>query len=643
MIFPLLALASVVGFTQADTHLTLLHINDHHSHLTESSAGYLNIYASDIPSDVTDMHGGTTYLRAYYGGFPRVITAMNELKASAEANGRDVLKLHAGDAITGTTYFTLFEGDADAKLMNHACFDVFTPGNHEFDKGDAGLAKFLKAMKAAGEVSSTCPTMPAVLNANVVPHPASALLASDVPVIESSKVFTMTNNEKVAVIGINIAQKTMQSSQPDAGTILRDEKEAAQEEIDTLKAQGVNMIILVTHIGYDNDQNWMATLDGVDVVVGGDSHSLLGDENAGIFGSTRGPYATVIERDDGSKVCVVQAWDYSKVVGNLHVDFDGNGNVISCEGNPVFPLNPDKVTVRDANPRYDLPAEDATKVIDSLIARSNGQAVPYPEDNAAVADLAVFSAEVDVLSKTVVATSSANIGLEAGGYESGACDLVAQGFLLNPLSTADVAIQNRGGCRSSIEEGDFTVNDAYTLLPFSNTMVYLEMTGQQIHNVLEDAVDFYLDPAGSWGAYPRASGLRFDVNEAATKGRRITNLEVNARLAGSFQPIDMTKTYSVVTNNFIATPRDGYYEFGNIADELKVDSYVEYAQSFIEYAQDVGTLEKVSDENASTQVWADTTESPTASPTTSAASGMTSTIKPLTVVAAIGMLSFFAM
>lgn len=451
MIFPLLALASVVGFTQADTHLTLLHINDHHSHLTESSAGYLNIYASDIPSDVTDMHGGTTYLRAYYGGFPRVITAMNDLKASAEANGRDVLKLHAGDAITGTTYFTLFEGDADAKLMNHACFDVFTPGNHEFDKGDAGLAKFLKAMKAAGEVSSTCPTMPAVLNANVVPHQTSALLASDVPVIESSKVFTMTNNEKVAVIGINIAQKTMQSSQPDAGTILRDEKVTAQEEIDALKAQGVNMIILVTHIGYDNDQNWMATLDGVDVVVGGDSHSLLGDE-ATIFGSTRGPYATVIERDDGSKVCVVQAWDYSKVVGNLHVDFDGNGNVVSCEGNPVFPLNPDRVTVRDANPRYDLPAEDATKVIDSLIARSNGQAVPTVENDAAVADLAVFSAEVDVLSQTVVATSSANIGLEAGGYESGACDLVAQGFLLNPLSTADVAIQNRGGCRSSIEE-----------------------------------------------------------------------------------------------------------------------------------------------------------------------------------------------
>lgn len=148
-------------------------------------------------------------------------------------------------------------------------------------------------------------------------------------------------------------------------------------------------------------------------------------------------------------------------------------------------------------------------------------------------------------------------------------------------------------------------------------MVNLIMTGQQIHNVLEDAIDFYLDPSGSWGAYPRASGLRYDVNEAAVKGRRVTNLEVNVKLAGSFVPIDMSSNYTVVTNNFIATPRDGYYEFGEIPEELVVDSFVEYAQSFIEYAESVGTLEPVSEENKSTQVWTDETLSPTMSPTMS--------------------------
>ncbi len=128
-VLPLLALTGLSS--AAETKLTLLHINDHHSHLTESSAGYVNIYDSDIPAEVSANNGNTTYIRAYYGGFPRIVTAFRDLESAAVAGGRDVLKLHAGDAITGTPYFTLFDGDADAKLMSHVCFDAFVPGNHE--------------------------------------------------------------------------------------------------------------------------------------------------------------------------------------------------------------------------------------------------------------------------------------------------------------------------------------------------------------------------------------------------------------------------------------------------------------------------------------------------------------------------------
>ena len=94
-----------------------------------------------------------------------------------------------------------------------------------------------------------------------------------------------------------------------------------------------------------------------------------------------------------------------------------------------------------------------------------------------------------------------------------------------------------------------------------------------------------MDPSGSWGAYPRSSGLRYDVDEGEVYGSRVSNLEVNPKLAGSWTPIDMGTSYKVVTNNFIATPRDGYYEFGNIPEELIVDTYVEYAQSFVAYAK----------------------------------------------------------
>ena len=145
--------------------------------------------------------------------------------------------------------------------------------------------------------------------------------------------------------------------------------------------------------------------------------------------------------------------DYSKIIGMLHVDFDENGNVVECSGNPVFPLNPDRFTVRDAYPRYDMDATDAATMLSHVVDISEGQARVFDEDESTLADLAVYEEAVEVLSQTVVAESLETIPLEAGGYESGSCDLVAQGFLLNPLSTADVAIQNRGGCRTSIDEG----------------------------------------------------------------------------------------------------------------------------------------------------------------------------------------------
>jgi 5'-nucleotidase len=63
----------------------------------------------------------------------------------------------------------------------------------------------------------------------------------------------------------------------------------------------------------------------------------------------------------------------------------------------------------------------------------------------------------------------------------------------------------------SQSQGNFTIDDGYSLLPFKETIVNIFMTSKQIKNVLEDAIDFFLVDAASRGAYPRASGLRFDV------------------------------------------------------------------------------------------------------------------------------------
>ena len=109
--------------------LTILHINDHHSHLKADSRMSLNLA------------GKSTRVRS--GGMPAVVAKMKEL----EANKANALKLHAGDAVSGSLFFTLFKGEADAALMNEVCFDAFALGNHEFNEGDTGLAKFLDFLK----------------------------------------------------------------------------------------------------------------------------------------------------------------------------------------------------------------------------------------------------------------------------------------------------------------------------------------------------------------------------------------------------------------------------------------------------------------------------------------------------------------
>ena len=123
----------------ASFDLKILHINDHHSHL---DGAYFTM-------DTSSLIGGVAKAKIGYGGFPRIVTLMKDLAEQA-APDQHVLKLHAGDAITGTLWHTMFKGRADAEMMGKVCFDAFTLGNHEFDDGDDGLAKFPEALAETG-------------------------------------------------------------------------------------------------------------------------------------------------------------------------------------------------------------------------------------------------------------------------------------------------------------------------------------------------------------------------------------------------------------------------------------------------------------------------------------------------------------
>jgi 5'-nucleotidase len=592
------AKGTAIGTIRDDDPLrvNLLHINDHHSNLQPVN-NTLNLGTS----------GGA--FTVPFGGFPRVTAKIKELESQLD----NLVKAHAGDAITGTLFYSLFKGEADAALMNTACFDVFALGNHDFDDSDGTLVGFLDFLGS----DPTCKTV--TIAANVIPEigtPLAPVTANDYIQPYAIKEF---QGQKVAFIGIDIADKTRFSSQPLPTTQFLDEVETTQRTVDKLSAKGIDNIVLVTHYGYQNDLALAQAVTGVDAIIGGDSHTLLGD--FGKYGlPSAGPYPTMTKNKDGDPVCVVQAWQYSWVVGQLGVTFQ-RGKTASCEGTPHLLLGD---SFRRSNAEIDEPERSQIR---AAIDADPQLSIVAPEPGAQ-AVLDVYAAQVDELSKQVIgsagevlcerrvpnvprgaapcnanAVSSSGAQLAVnGGFSQ---QVVTDAFLARAFRS-DLAIQNGGGVRITIPEGPITIGTAYTLLPFSNTLVELTLSGQEVLNAIEDGLAFYAsNPGGNTGAFPYGANIRWNIDMTQPKGSRASNVEVRARGADVWTLIDPSATYIVVTNSFLAGGGDGYATFKAARDAGRaVDTFINYAQGFIDYVvQDLGGEHLVTParENFSTQ------------------------------------------
>jgi 5'-nucleotidase / UDP-sugar diphosphatase len=280
--------------------------------------------------------------------------------------------------------------------------------------------------------------------------------------IQKYYIKTLKSGQRVGICGITIKATTELSSFPDKGTTLADEVTTASTCVAELQGLGINKIGLLTHVGYSQDIAWFTKIPGVSFIIGGHSHSLLGNELYDKFKfPTQGKYATIV-----NNVCIVQAWEYVRVVGALTIEFDTKGNVASCTGAARVPLNPDLFQVRDATPSFYLGKSDAAKATAWLV--SQGPFVSAVEDPSVVQALKPFVDQLSVKAQEVIANAPEPIchtygeaSLACPGKEvrsrlgGGVCNLVSQGFLFN-VPTADVALQNRGGCRVNIRSGPFS-------------------------------------------------------------------------------------------------------------------------------------------------------------------------------------------
>lgn len=561
--------------TFAPVNVTLAHVNDTHSQLDPIAATELTIDGVATQVDL--------------GGFARVTSAFQRY-----ASRSDVIKLHAGDAITGTLYYTLFKGQADAALMNTVCFDAMALGNHEFDDGDAGLKVFLDHLR-----SGPCQTP--IVAANVQPKLGTPLASQSVNDYIQPYTIKTIQGVRVAVIGLSVKGKTTNSSRPLATTVFEDEATAAQRTINTLKAQGLRHFVVLSHLGYEADKSLAAQLTDVDAIVGGDSHSLLGDFTA-LGLSSSGPYPTQTTNKDGKPVCVAQAWEYAKAVGELNLRFNDKGEISSCSGQASLLIG-SSFKRKNGGGTF-VAVDDATKttILQSLQGIPTVR-VTAPDDTASRL-LSTYGSEVTAKKAEIIGNASEALclvrvpgestnrsagvtGCEAANTlarGSDAAQIVAEAFLAGSLA-ADVAVQNAGGVRAPVSTGDISLNTAFTVLPFTNVLVELKVNGQQLKDVLEDAASAHLDAAvASTGAHPYAAGLRWDLDMSQAKGSRFSNLEVRDRQTGTWSNLSLVKVYTVATNDFIASGKDGYTTFGTVyASGNYVNNYLLYTQTFVDY------------------------------------------------------------
>ncbi len=284
-----------------------------------------------------------------------------------------------------------------------------------------------------------------------------------------------------------------------------------QGEVDLLTAQGVNKIIVLSHSGYKVDQMVAANTTGVDVIVGGHTNTLLSNTND----RAEGPYPTMV-----GNTAIVQAYAYGKYLGELNVTFDDAGNVTEAKGEPVL--------------------------IDAAVA----------EDEKTLARIAELAKPLDEVRNKVVAETADMIEGDRTVCRAQECsmgNLIADAMLARVADQGiDIAIQNSGGIRSSIDAGEVTMGEVLSVLPFQNTLSTFQVTGATILEALENGVSQMEEGAGR---FPQVAGMTYTVDPAAEVGSRISDVMI----AG--QPIDPEKVYGAVSNNYVRNGGDGYAMF----------------------------------------------------------------------------------
>ncbi|KAB2334145.1 bifunctional metallophosphatase/5'-nucleotidase [Bacillus mesophilum] len=456
-----------------EVSFTIIHTNDTHSHLEQ---------------------------------MPRLITVINSIRAEH----KNTLLLNAGDVFIGTLYFSQFKGLASIPFMNKLKYDAMTFGNHEFDLKSVTLADFIKRADFPFVSSNIDFSADQLLE----PLFVRKITANPQPGKIYPAIIKKVDDELVGIFGLT-TEETPLISQPNQDLIFEDALIMAKKTAAQLEHLGVNKIIALSHLGFEEDQKLAPIVKGIDIIVGGHSHTKL--EEPTVIYNGKDP------------VLIVQTGENAAYVGELSVSFDENGMIKKWNGSLL------DVQAKDSKGNYKYEEDAWAK---KQLSEADQELVELLQETVGYSLIPLNGAREDVRREET------NLG-----------NLIADSILkkANEVVPTQIAFQNSGGIRASIPEGKVVMRDVMAALPFSNTLSIVDITGLQLKEILEHSVS---QLNGNTGQFLQVSGIRFTFNPQLPTGKRVQSVRVND--GGHYELLNPSKIYTAAVNSYLAGGGEGY-------------------------------------------------------------------------------------
>lgn len=539
--------------SSGDLQLVILHHNDGESQLVQAS--------SSAPD---------------HGGVARFASLVHQLRSQATDDGAAVITISSGDNFLSGPEFSVSLGDDspfyDALALNLIGYDALTIGNHEFDLGPDLLARFISETTTAPFISA---------NLDFSGEPALAALVEQGRIAKSTVV--EKQGRSIGIIGATTPELTYISS-PRNVQVMSNVAEVVQAEIDRLTDDGVDIIVLSTHLqALSSEVDLASHLTGVDAIVAGGSDVLLADYGVLLLPDDPdphryGPYPYSVPLSDGTSVPIVTTPGDYTYVGRLVLTIDADGNVTAI---------------------------DETSGLRRVIGGEESDAVePHPDVQSQVTE--PVAAALAELAATPVGTTEVPLdGRRSPGirtHETNQGNLLADALLWNSQRLAAdfgvpepaVALQNGGGIRndSVIPVGPISLLETFNISPFGNLVTVIEdVSPAQMKVLLENAVSRV---ESSSGRFAQVAGLSFvydpagtpqeigDDNTVTTEGTRVQSITLDdgTALVSDGAVVDGAPSIALVTLNFLANGGDQYL-FGDgtrthlgLTDQQSLASYI---------------------------------------------------------------------